>query len=280
MSAAERLVVERGDMGFSDSTVGVVPSDKNNVVTSRDLILQELGSDWQVACFDVVGSTMDAARELTGSPALILANQMTAGRGRQGRVWNAAAGALLMTLRFETKQPIAQLAGLSLMVAVITREFLTAQGVPVQVKWPNDLIVEGGRKIGGILIEVSALGGLSCALIGVGINLVGVPENVLKGAALSEFTSAVRPVSQVAVELAERLYAGFIEFERAGFAPFRESWLAGALGLGVEWQVAEGESVVCGKMVGVDSIGRLLLQTPDELIKIAGGHVVKIEGMT
>lgn len=107
------------------------------------------------------------------SPSVLLAERQTHGRGRRGRSWQSPLAAhlyLSLALRFEL--PLARLAGLSLVVGVSLAESLRALGyAEVQLKWPNDLLVNG-RKLGGVLVDVSGeVGGPLLAVIGIGINV-------------------------------------------------------------------------------------------------------------
>lgn len=106
-------------------------------------------------------------------PAVLLAERQSRGRGRRGKVWQSPLAAhlyLSLALRFDL--PLARLAGLSLAVGVSLADSLHALGYRgVQLKWPNDLQVQG-RKLGGVLVDASGeLGGPALVVIGVGINV-------------------------------------------------------------------------------------------------------------
>jgi BirA family transcriptional regulator, biotin operon repressor / biotin---[acetyl-CoA-carboxylase] ligase len=109
-------------------------------------------------------STNDRARELaaSGAPhgALVTADVQTAGRGRQGRTWEAPAGSsLLLSLVLRELDPLVSLrAGLA--VADLA-------GAGARVKWPNDVLVEG-RKVAGVLVEARPQEGW--AVLGIGVN--------------------------------------------------------------------------------------------------------------
>jgi BirA family biotin operon repressor/biotin-[acetyl-CoA-carboxylase] ligase len=107
-------------------------------------------------------STQDVARDLPiGS--VVVADHQTAGRGRQSHLWEAPAGAALLVSFVLKPNPL-----LSLAAGVAATE---ACGRGVRLKWPNDLLL-GGRKVGGILVEVSP----TKAICGIGINLTWAPE--------------------------------------------------------------------------------------------------------
>src|SRR5713226_6457422 len=109
-----------------------------------------------------VTSTQDVARELPiGS--VVVANHQTAGRGRLTHSWEAPPGTALLVSFVLQPNPL-----LSLAAGVAAAE---ACGPGVRLKWPNDLLLKGG-KVGGILVEASA----SKAVCGIGINLTWAPK--------------------------------------------------------------------------------------------------------
>lgn len=128
--------------------------------------------------FKVTDSTNDRARELVeaGAPGgtVVTAREQTAGRGRQGRVWTAPEGkALLYSAILRPLDERHLLLPLSVPLAVCAAAEALRPGIECQVKWPNDVWLEG-RKLSGILIEAKPQEGW--AVIGVGLNLSIAPE--------------------------------------------------------------------------------------------------------
>ncbi len=102
-----------------------------------------------------------------------LAEQQTGGRGRRGRQWSSPAGAgIWLSLRWPFAHPAAQLGLLSLRTGLAIRQAVTANtGLPVQLKWPNDLMLVG-RKLAGILVELQSGGAdQTMVIIGIGLNV-------------------------------------------------------------------------------------------------------------
>src|SRR5262245_20506409 len=126
---------------------------------------------------DTVASTNTALleRAAAGAPGgtVVAAEWQPGGRGRLGRAWHAGVGeALTFSLLWRFARGAAGLSGLSLAVGVALARALEAQGARgVALKWPNDLLC-GGRKLAGILVEMSgdALGP-TAAVIGIGVNV-------------------------------------------------------------------------------------------------------------
>lgn len=123
--------------------------------------------------FRVTDSTNARARELieAGAPhgTVVTASEQTAGRGRQGRTWTAPPGkALLYSAVLRPLDERHLLLPLAVPLAVCEAAEKLAPGIECQIKWPNDIWVDG-RKLAGVLIEAKPQDGW--AVIGVGLNL-------------------------------------------------------------------------------------------------------------
>ncbi len=184
-----------------------------------------------------VESAAFGSRETVPAACLLVAEHQSAGRGRQGRHWQAAPGA---SLTFSLGLPLAAAdwSGLSLAVGVALCEAL-ASGAPagpqLALKWPNDLwLLNGpinhlgaGRKLGGILIETVAAGAQRYAVIGVGLNVA--PFDAVDAhtgfASLHELDPALT-APQALARVALPLLRALRLFERDGFAAFAERFAA------------------------------------------------------
>jgi BirA family biotin operon repressor/biotin-[acetyl-CoA-carboxylase] ligase len=165
-------------------------------------------------------------------PTLRIAHQQTAGRGRAGRSWLSAPGAALMfSLAWRFKGPLHRMSGLPMAVGVALAETMGSLGVPVQIKWPNDLLRDGA-KLAGILVESQSAkrdtDGAIWAVIGVGMNLL-MPDQLEAQIGRSVAAApwlAQMPRQQLVAALLSRLAAVLAEFDDTGFAPFCERWNA------------------------------------------------------
>jgi BirA family transcriptional regulator, biotin operon repressor / biotin---[acetyl-CoA-carboxylase] ligase len=189
---------------------------------------------------------MRRARAGRTEPTLLVALQQTAGRGRLGRSWlsgvasgvaNGAAsssaaheaasvGAHYQSLTFSLGLLLKPAAwdGLSLAVGTSLACSLHDR---IQLKWPNDLWLDG-RKLAGILIETApAIDGARYAVLGVGINLLPRPLEGLSTApaALSELLATISP-AQALERVAAPLLRDVLQFEREGFAAFASRFAA------------------------------------------------------
>lgn len=130
----------------------------------------------RVELFDEVGSTLDVAHERAAAGAvagtLIVAEAQTAGRGRKGRSWKSEPGAGVWLTLIERPVDRSALDVLSLRVGLAIVEALEPLiGETLGLKWPND-VYRGGRKLGGVLVEVRWRGDEpDWVAIGIGLNV-------------------------------------------------------------------------------------------------------------
>ena len=179
-------------------------------------------------------STKLLQRAMVGAPSgtCLAAEWQSAGRGRRGRSWvSSLGGSLTFSLLWRFDRGAGHLGGLSLAVGVAVARALVAHGVErVQVKWPNDIVVDL-RKLAGILVETSGeMQGPSVAVIGVGVNYrLGerATDRIDQPVIDVVHASAVAPSrSELLASLLAEISAALETFERSGFASFRDAWLA------------------------------------------------------
>jgi BirA family biotin operon repressor/biotin-[acetyl-CoA-carboxylase] ligase len=129
---------------------------------------------FSVHFFECVGSTNQVLWNLleqgAKSGTVVIATEQTSGRGQWGREWISPVGGLYLSVAFAPMLEANSGYQLTLATAWGIAKQLQAKGIPVEIKWPNDLVLTN-RKLGGILTETKVHQGLiSQAVIGVGIN--------------------------------------------------------------------------------------------------------------
>ncbi|WP_300055734.1 biotin--[acetyl-CoA-carboxylase] ligase [uncultured Roseobacter sp.] len=232
-----------------------------------------------------VGSTLDEAVRLAAeepAPFWVLAHRQTAARGRRGRPWAMPVGnfAATLVLRHDQTPGVAALRSFVMSLA-LRQAFVEVCGraEAFALKWPNDVLLRGG-KVAGILLESAGQGGAVGPLaIGVGVNLVAAP-----GADAVE-QGAVQPVSlrgetgvtvgaEAFLDALARAYAPLEQqFTTHGFGPIRAAWLQHAARLGETIVARTGREEITGTFEDVDGDGNLLLRTPKEMRAIAAADV-------
>ncbi|WP_424947797.1 biotin--[acetyl-CoA-carboxylase] ligase [Candidatus Spongiihabitans sp.] len=203
-----------------------------------------------------------------------MAERQTYGKGRRGKSWMAPAGSsVLISMGWGLRESGLQssLQGLSLVSGLAVAQSLREVGVAVKLKWPNDIIADG-KKLGGILVEIS---GLDC-VIGVGIN-VNMPP------------SFARQIDQPCTDLyalgwrvdRDQLVAAIVlnheqflsRYRSNGFASFRARWNALHAYQNQVVEVVSAGNHWSGTALGVDAAGALLVECNGSIRRIIGGEV-------
>ncbi|MGI6368115.1 MAG: biotin--[acetyl-CoA-carboxylase] ligase [Anaerolineae bacterium] len=235
-----------------------------------------------VEYYTAIDSTNRRALEWAaeGAPdgALVIAEEQTAGRGRLGRRWHApACSALLFSLVLRPDMEPTQAQRLTMICSLGVLEAIEqVAGLQAQVKWPNDVVIDG-RKAGGILTELAFQGhALRHSVVGIGLNVnldVSVLPDVLVPAA-SLMSAAGGPISRedlLSLTLAaiERRYLQMAQ----GWSPHAE-WREHLATLGTHVRAGTPGDVLEGLAVDVDADGALLvLDDRGEQHRVLAGDV-------
>lgn len=221
-----------------------------------------------VRYFDSIGSTNNEALAWAASEArdlsLVIADEQTAGRGRLDRKWftpkgTALAFSLILRPTPEEKSYLTRIVGLA---ALAIADSLRARGLVSQIKWPNDVLLNG-RKVAGILIETVWSGDeVDCLVIGIGINVRkdAVPSAELLQFPATSLEEALGPTVE-RERLLHDILAGVIALRpHLGKDSFIASWEKALAFRGEPVQVEEGNgNLITGKLLGLESDGSLQL---------------------
>lgn len=233
---------------------------------------------------DIVTSTLDEAAQSAGlypQPTWFTANQQTKSRGRRGRAWVSPLGNFYGTLSVIEPDP-ARAALRSFIASLALADAIgavTPSGTKLDLKWPNDVLLNGG-KVAGILLEtLTGPNGMWGVAVGIGVNLVAAPKpaDVEKG--------AVRPVSVQGEtggapspdaflrHLAHAFDKWESQFQQLGFTPIRNAWLARASHLGNQITVRLPNHTLSGLFKDMNAEGHLILAMEDGDKNITAGDV-------
>jgi BirA family transcriptional regulator, biotin operon repressor / biotin---[acetyl-CoA-carboxylase] ligase len=215
-------------------------------------------------------------------PTWILAGVQTAGRGRRARPWSSPEGNFHGTFVLKPTEPPETVALRSFAAALALRDaFVQLTDLPgsFTLKWPNDVLCNGG-KIAGILLESQGLNTPDATLcIGIGVNLIAAPD-----ASLIE-AGAVPPVSllqQTGLKITPQAFLDALApaydrwertFRAEGFAPLRAAWLEHAARLGQPIRARTGTETRDGTFETIDATGNLILRTPAGTLAIPAAEV-------
>lgn len=209
------------------------------IFLNQDAVLQSIGEqrEWfHVLVLDELPSTNTYLMQLASKGAAhvtcVATHLQTHGKGRRGRTWVSQLGAsLTFSLLWRFQCGASALSGLSLAIGVaLIRAFEDLGLQHAQLKWPNDVLVDG-KKLAGILIELQGdMEGPSAAVIGVGINL-NLPKEVLNSIDQPAIDLAnvnngqlVNP-NRVLGTVLKHIANCLQQFEQDGFAGLRDEWL-------------------------------------------------------
>ena len=225
----------------------------------------------EIIHFSETDSTNSKAKELAGrgtpEGTIVIAERQTVGRGRRGRSWFSPDNSgLYLSLVLRPEVVPAEAPKMTLMTAVAVCDVLVPHlSSPPRVKWPNDILA-GGRKIAGILTEISTEpDAIDYVVVGLGLN-VNVPARQfpkeIRGRATSILIETGKVHSRAAIlrsflEHFERIYALFRE---GRFSLILDRWKAYADTAGQYVRVDQIGRVLSGEIQNIDEDGSLLLK--------------------
>lgn len=226
----------------------------------------------EVHFFSSIDSTQNELHTLAkeGAPegTVVIADQQLGGKGRLGRVWHSPPGSgVSMSILLRPKLELHRCPQLTLLAAVAIVEAIREQtGLPVMIKWPNDLLLNG-KKICGILTELNAESDcINYLIIGIGINVntPAFPEE-LNSIATSLAMEKKESVQRVALiqNLLERLEELYFLYLEEGFAPIKSRWESYAISIGKRVTIRQLSGSMTGLALGIDDTGVLLVQKDD-----------------
>lgn len=210
----------------------------------------------------------------TGS-TLVIAWEQTRGRGREGRDWWSPPGRGLYASLLVEIEDDSQIQKLPLAVGVGICGSLREFGAECELKWPNDLVVEG-RKLGGMLIEVITAGeGPAVAIIGFGVNLGGGRETLEPLGATSIENLVTNPprLADLVTGVVKGLL-GALQRMNDNDALVNEYRQMVVHREGDELTWRQDGSRVRGRFAGVDERGFLRLETDTGVVVVSAGEVV------
>lgn len=236
---------------------------------------------------DELPSTNDFAYRLAQEGAfhgeVVITEQQTQGRGRRGRAWVSPPGLnLYFSVVLRPELPPQRAPELTLVAAVAVAQTLQEAGGDARIKWPNDLLI-GGRKVGGILTELSAEPEqIHFVILGVGVNLNArladfPPEVAEIATSLAEARSQRVPRALFTAALLTRLEQWLEVHKSEGFEPIRAAWKKHSATLGQEVLVKTERREFTGVAEDIDPSGALLVRTKDGTVeKVVAGDVEQL----
>lgn len=237
--------------------------------------------------FESIGSTNTYLAELETPPPgqvrVAIADEQTAGRGRQNKEWVSPPGSgLYQSLAYSVASARSDFSALTLALGVgvldALRQFTPAE---IKLKWPNDLVADD-CKLGGLLTETRIANGKLLVIAGIGIN-VRMDEATRaasrsgwaqQGIALEHLEGDLADRNELASAVTNEITSVFVGYEESGFEAFADAWRS------VDWlrgrtiSIESPASRVTGSAAGVTDDGALLVETDNGVIPVSSGTVV------
>jgi BirA family transcriptional regulator, biotin operon repressor / biotin---[acetyl-CoA-carboxylase] ligase len=192
----------------------------------------------------------------------LVALEQSAGKGRQGRKWVSKSGNFFGSTLVELtpSDPPAQSLALVSGLALIEAVDIAVPGLPLLLKWPNDLLL-GGAKLAGILLERHK----DRVVVGFGVNLADAPD--IAGRPTAHLGGRISPQA-FAPLLAGAMSRLLVLWRSAEPGDLARAWLARAHPVGTELMVHASDSdVVRGRFDGIDPDGTLRLRLADGTVR-------------
>ncbi len=258
--------------GDSLSAASITDNLETHFIGQRVVYYPRLTSTMEMA-------KREAVRRGAAEGTVIIADEQTAGKGRLKRIWLSPRGNIALSVILYPD--MAYLPSLIMVASLaVVHSIETVTGLKSQVKWPNDVLING-RKVCGILIESYVRGNIvDYAIIGIGLNvnlrLSDFPDILFTATSLSDElgreVSRLDLIRQLLVEI-ERLY---LVLPTGG--SIYEEWRDSLVTLGKRVSVKSGKTIYEGVAKSVTIDGSLLLRHPDgSLTKIVSGDVTLCE---
>lgn len=205
-----------------------------------------------------------------GGPLWIMAGRQTDGYGRRGAAWFQAEGDVAASFIFTPGGNRENLSQLSYVAALAVADAIGdhAPGGKVEVKWPNDVLIDN-KKAAGILLEL-LVGETPLIVLGVGVNIVSAPTDLdYKATRLIDYAGEKAPSPQTFLQALDTALHNWRQvWQQDGFAAIRRHWLERAARLGEVIEVRLPDRHLSGRFKGLSEEGALTLATDegDELI--------------
>ena len=230
-----------------------------------------------------IGSTNEAASRLASAEApegtLVVAEEQTRGRGRQGRSWHSPPGAgIYMSLVLRPDFHPDRCAGIPLLGALsIADGIFRVTGSRPEIKWPNDVNM-GGVKVAGVLGESAVEGtAVRFAVLGMGINVnltaSSLPEELRQTAgSLAQATGRTWDRLEVLTAVLAGLEARYDAYVQSGFGSIRDEFLMATRLVGRCVDVIFPNATVSGTVLDVAPDGELVLATDSGVSRVRIGE--------
>lgn len=227
---------------------------------------------------DIVSSTNDYLKQVTSTPAFVIAEKQTLGKARMGRSWTSPfAKNIYLSGNWLFHYDLSYLSGLSIMLGLAVIYALQKLNIPeLMLKWPNDIMF-GSKKLGGILVEIIAEAhGITNVVYGIGLNVHEAPSNYT-ATSLLDITKQYYNRNQIIAYIINEIINFIPIFQNKGLKPFIETWQSFDMLYNKAISLKQGNITINGLAKGINERGELLLLTSNNDLRSYSSGDTSIE---
>lgn len=254
---------------------------------SENTISWGLQTDWigrRIAHYETTTSTQRIAHELAldgeKHGTIVIADEQTDGIGRVGRHWQSEQGKGIWMSIILRPNILPYLAPqLTLLTATVLAEVIDeVSDVTPQIKWPNDILIEG-KKISGILTEMQAeQDQISYVIIGMGINVNQdatdfVDEVAERATSLKIKTKQTWDMVRLIQQILQKFETKYDQFIDHGFQDVKIKWESYGFRMNEQLTIKTGNETWTGRFSGIAEDGALLIEREASIQKIYSGEI-------
>ncbi len=270
-----------------DASTAIPSLEAEKAAFQASLATDWLGRDcrWLANCASTNRTLLDLAAQGAPHGCLVFADTQTGGRGRLARQWFSPAGVnLYVSFLLKASTGLERLPQLAALTAVSLHQAIAGHcpGLALKLKWPNDLLGEG-RKLSGILCECARdSNGATSVVIGLGLNVncpaEMFPEELRSTAgSLASLTGRLFVRTELLAAFLASFEANYRRWQSAGsLAPFLDYWRCHDLLAGQPVKLLKPNGQLTGLARGLDTEGRLLLETAAGLQACCCGDLIHL----
>ena len=235
--------------------------------------------------YDEILSTNSLAKYLAGigieEGTVIIAGSQTKGRGRSGKSWESPkGGGIWLSIVIKPDIPLKYASFLTLASGVAVCNVLRKIGVDAQIKWPNDILING-KKVSGVLTEAKiTFNKLDYVVVGIGIDtdvdVEELPESLKEGVTnLNDELKENKPNNEIIALVLNEFEKIYEIFKNEEYEKILSQWRNLSATIGSEVTVSQPLGIVIkGYALGINKEGSLILEKDDgELVKIIAGEL-------
>lgn len=238
----------------------------------REILLEEIDSTNSYAKLNI--DNLD-------DKTVIHALRQTSGRGRLNRTWvDLGAGNLFLSLVLKPSGEFSEVyTNLTQYFSVCLCKVLETYGIETQIKWPNDVLVDG-KKIAGILSESVIQGGsFKGIIIGAGVNLNAkqtdinlIPDKI--ATSLNLETGKNIDINSFREKLLDEFFSNYDKFLSEGFEMIKHDYISRNCFIGKELSIKVFDRIESGLAQSVNDRGELILEKDDRVLTLTIGDIL------